>query len=458
MLHPLHIKLFRLFRRPLSNSNLITKSLIKYLEPANNHFKLEQFRYRIILFLSTNINSKVISILIGLVSGIIRWLSSQLLKELDKIQPLDIIVFAIIFAFVFYFLDLEEIKTIKNNDNDIKWSPEKATKFFRHGMGWSAFSGVSMWIIAIINNLIPFLNVEILNNGWLNNFNQIVVCEKLEVVENDNIVWSLIVLLTFIVLNYWLFLEIIQADNDDTTENNSGSQIQISRQNKFLYFFWLFIITIIIILIYSLVYNNGQNIDNFYEKMNLFLWGILSLEIFVGLNVGLVFGFKKIDNAPNKNVLFLRTSHLIKHNNVIFKTFINSVIMSVTIGFFSSIICGLFWVGFLHYPKFIWWIFYRPENKQYGGILFGACVGLMIGILSGLLNGEKSGLVCIKYFAWRFILWIYKHIPWNYNQFLNDAVKVDFLKREIGGSYQFKDKELKKYLAIYYLPERNHQK
>jgi uncharacterized membrane protein len=301
----------------------------------------------------------------------------------------------------------------------------------------------------------------------INNFVTIVINIDNIDIQKDNILASLIGLLLFVFINYFLFLEITRANNQNTQENENYKITP-----KYLYF-GLFIFVIIGILISHFVYKNREqiyqieNFYKFYDKMNTFYWGTLTLELFVGLNIGLLLGFKKTDNTSNtsnqsqnnfikkirENIIQkLKSAKLIKdRNNSILKTFINLVFISLIIGLLSSIICWIFWICFSHYPKFIWWIFYR-QNQKYGGILFGICVGLMISVLSGLVNGEKSGLVCIKYFALRLVLWMYKHIPWNYGQFLEEAVKVDLLKKE-GGSYKFRHNELREYIAEKYSSE-----
>ena len=409
------------------------------------------------LKLSPDTQYTVISFIIGVISGIIRRLSSTFLGS-DKIQIVDIIVFGIVFALIFYFLNLSEEKIESVSHQEWYFDSTRAKKSVQDGMVWAVFSGVVMWIFLIaslINRIFGFLVTEQLNNPWLNNFTKIVTDID---IQKDNIPVSLIGLLLFISVNYWLFLEITKANNQNTQEDKNR---KIPREYMY---FGLFIFVIIIRILISFIPFILKNIEQFYKfygTMNTFYWGILSLELFVGLNIGLLLGFKKTDNTSNtsnqsqnnfikkirENVIQkLKSAKLIKdRNNSILKTFVNLVVISLIIGFLSSIISWIFWEGFSRYPKFVWWIFYR-QNQNYGGILFGICVGLMISLLSGLVNGEKSGLVCIKYFALRLVLWWYKHIPWNYGQFLEEAVKVDLLKKE-GESYKFRHKELREYIA-----------
>lgn len=416
------------------------------------------------LKLNTDTQSKVRSAIIGFVSTIIRWLISN--SQADNIQILDMIVFGIVFALIFYFLDLPEDKIDSVSHQEWSFDNQKAIKSVMYGMGWAAFSGLCMWSTLLINSIFDPLAMKKLNNPWLNNFIKIVIDIDIDI-QKDDILESLIGLLLFVVINYFLFLKITEANNQNTQEDKNYA---IPR--KYMYF-GLFIFGIISIFIFYFIFNNIEQFYKietfykFYNKMNTFYWGTLTLELFVGLNIGLLLGFKKTDNTSNTSnqsqnnfikkirgnvIQKLKSAKLIKdRNNSILKTFVDLVVISLIIGFLSSIISWIFWECFSRYPKFVWWIFYR-QNQKYGGILFGICVGLMISLLSGLVNGEKSGLVCIKYFALRLVLWMSKHIPWNYGQFLEEAVKVDLLKKE-GGSYEFRHGELRKYIAEKYSSE-----
>ena len=421
------------------------------------------------LKLSPDTQYTVISFIIGVISGIIRRLSSTFLGS-DKIQIVDIIVFGIVFALIFYFLNLSEEKIESVSHQEWYFDSKRGKKSVQDGMVWAAFSGVVMWIVLIallINKIFGFLVTEQLNNPWLNNFTKIFtdnpwlnnftkIVTDIDI-QKDNIPASLIGLLLFIGFNYWLFLEITKANNQNTQEDKNR---KIPREYMY---FGLFILIPFILFILK----NIEQFYKFYGIMNTFYWGILSLELFVGLNIGLLLGFKKTDNTSNTSnqsqnnfikkirgnvIQKLKSAKLIKdRNNSILKTFVDLVVISLIIGFLSSIISWIFWECFSRYPKFVWCIFYR-QNLKYGCILFGICVGLMISLLSGLVNGEKSGLVCIKYFALRLVLWMSKHIPWNYGQFLEEAVKVDLLKQE-GGSYKFRHKELREYIAEKYSSE-----
>ncbi|MDB9474375.1 NACHT domain-containing protein [Dolichospermum circinale] len=417
------------------------------------------------LKLNTDTQSKVRSAIIGFVSTIIRWLISN--SQADNIQILDMIVFGIVFALIFYFLDLPEDKIDSVSHQEWSFDNQKAIKSVMYGMGWAAFSGLCMWSTLLINSIFDPLAMKKLNNPWLNNFITIVINIDNIDIQKDDILESLIGLLLFFIINYFLFREISRANNQNTQEDKNYAILR-----KYMYF-GLFIFGIISIFIFHFIFNKIEQFykietfDKFYDKMNTFYWGTLTLELFVGLNIGLLLGFKKTDNTSNTSnqsqnnfikkirgnvIQKLKSAKLIKdRNNSILKTFVDLVVISLIIGFLSSIISWIFWECFSRYPKFVWWIFYR-QNQKYGGILFGICVGLMISLLSGLVNGEKSGLVCIKYFALRLFLWMSKHIPWNYGQFLEEAVKVDLLKKE-GGSYEFRHGELRKYIAEKYSSE-----
>jgi hypothetical protein len=482
-----------------SNTESIFQSLFKYFQINNDNSILQSIKNKVILWLNTNTESKLISATIGLLSAIIRFLSSVLLKW-DKIQFLDIIIFGIIFGFIFYFIDLEIISPV----NKIKWSFQKAIIFFKNGMGWAAFSGMCMWIIVLLNDIFlnftptlfknPWLN-NFIQNPWLNNFITIIRNNDLDITK-ENILSSVIGLLLFSVINLWLFFTISQdyQTNNNTARNDSNSAYANKRNLIYLFFLGIYMSTIIFIL--KIMINKIiENPEDFYVKMNIFYWGILSLEIFVGINIGLIFGFEKdekennntsntIENSSIHNILVIKKEkikaiskelQIIKNtekeetNNLwirilkAIKAKINNdfrIKAFALIIILSFIVCYGFWLGYSHHSNFIWWISYR-KDENYGGVLFGACVALMIGLLSILVIGENSGLTTIKHFVLRFILWNNKKILWNYDLFseeaievLDKAVELDLLIKQ-GDSYVFKDEELRKYIAENYLKDCN---
>lgn len=64
-------------------------------------------------------------------------------------------------------------------------------------------------------------------------------------------------------------------------------------------------------------------------------------------------------------------------------------------------------------------------------------------LFGGLLGG---GLVCIKHFTLRLMLYYEGYVPWNYARFLDQAAKHRFIQR-IGGRYRFTHDLLRKHFA-----------
>ena len=76
-------------------------------------------------------------------------------------------------------------------------------------------------------------------------------------------------------------------------------------------------------------------------------------------------------------------------------------------------------------------------------------IGLAVGLLAGLAGGRGpvfAGIVLIQHFTLRVILWLKGDIPWNYAQFLDDAVKNNLLRR-VGGGYIFIHGTLQEHFA-----------
>jgi len=75
------------------------------------------------------------------------------------------------------------------------------------------------------------------------------------------------------------------------------------------------------------------------------------------------------------------------------------------------------------------------------GLDDGLDVGLGMGVAFGLLFGFGSGLIVngadvMKHCLLRLVLWLQRHIPWNYARFLDYATALIFL-RKVGGGYIF---------------------
>lgn len=73
-------------------------------------------------------------------------------------------------------------------------------------------------------------------------------------------------------------------------------------------------------------------------------------------------------------------------------------------------------------------------------------IGLAVGLLAGLAGGQFSGLVLIKHFTLRFILWINGYIPLKFAHFLDYAAER-ILLRKSGGGYIFYHRSLLEYIA-----------
>ncbi|MEM8637815.1 MAG: NACHT domain-containing protein [Cyanobacteria bacterium P01_G01_bin.54] len=76
-------------------------------------------------------------------------------------------------------------------------------------------------------------------------------------------------------------------------------------------------------------------------------------------------------------------------------------------------------------------------------------IALAIGIVAALMGGQRSGFVLIQHFVLRFMLWRNGCTPWNYQRFLNFAVKRMFLNKA-GGGYLFMHRSFMEHLAAKY--------
>ncbi|MBE9213991.1 hypothetical protein IQ247_15170 [Plectonema cf. radiosum LEGE 06105] len=379
----------------------------------------------------STINSKSTFIVatIGLISGLIRWLSSKLI-EIDQVQPLDLIIFGIIIAIVFYRLDPKHIKAVES----VEWSWTKAGEKLRVGMICGALSAISMIIIAIISKVIG-LNPENFQSYWLNNFlEKVFYSDNQQSLGTDITIFSSILgLLLYSVLQLLILRDYISRINNRV--QNLSSFFLINRKYLGLIITVLssFLFAITINMFIKEPLNNTKELlpllINHFGILNTTIWGLLTLEIFVGVQIAIALGVQTDNNKYQK----------IEPNHDIKKAARNAINISVYTALTSFIINIFVWYIYYHISDFIWWIYYRPEDV-YGGVWFGIIVGLMVGILSGLLNGENSGLVCIKHFVLRLILVLYGCIPCDYVGFLDYCAKKGLLEY-IGGSYEFSNKD-----------------
>jgi len=110
----------------------------------------------------------------------------------------------------------------------------------------------------------------------------------------------------------------------------------------------------------------------------------------------------------------------------------NSAINAACVAVFIPII---FAIGFsIVLPANLWISQFRS------GLLM---VGLPVGLTCALFCG---GLACIQHFILRLILRCHEH-PWNYAEFLDNAVKLKLLRR-VGGRYEFMHSLLKECFAL----------
>ncbi|HEY9676050.1 MAG TPA: TIR domain-containing protein [Waterburya sp.] len=129
---------------------------------------------------------------------------------------------------------------------------------------------------------------------------------------------------------------------------------------------------------------------------------LISCLIF-GLILSLIFGFEKANEVGRETV----------PNQRIWQSTANAGKLFVSIGLLTGLILGVF------------------ENP-----VFGFVNGLIFGLAAALIGGQGAGIVCIKHFILRCILWRNGYIPWNCTRFLDYAADLIFLQK-VGGSYVF---------------------
>ena len=124
--------------------------------------------------------------------------------------------------------------------------------------------------------------------------------------------------------------------------------------------------------------------------------------IFGGM-LSLILGFENVNEITRETV----------PNQRIWQSVENSSKLFVTIGLLTGVI-----LGFIENPA------------------FGLLNGVLFGGAAALIGGRATGIVCIKHFILRCILWQRGYIPWNYARFLDYAADCIFLQK-VGGGYVF---------------------
>ncbi|MCA1995403.1 MAG: NACHT domain-containing protein, partial [Coleofasciculus sp. S288] len=136
-------------------------------------------------------------------------------------------------------------------------------------------------------------------------------------------------------------------------------------------------------------------------------------SLIFGLMLSLIFGFEKAKEVDRKTV----------PNQSIWQSVANSIKLFLAIGLLTGLILGVI------------------ENP-----VFGLVNGFLFGVGAALLGGRGAGIVCIKHFTLRCILWRNGYIPWNYARFLDYASDRIFLQR-VGGGYVFMHRLLLEHFA-----------
>lgn len=371
--------------------------------------------------------------MIGLTSGLIRWVVNLVLEE-GKTQPLDAIIFGIVSGFIFYRLKSPEIETV----DKMKFSK---IEFIKNSIGAGMISlivGTIMLFVGTLSKLnydsgrllitLPMQKIleTVFNTPWFNNFSKTAV-DKLIInynPDNNSVRNGFLAFLLFNIINifFWITIERIKYKSRVITEIPIGIRLALIVE---------LITLVIFFFILAFRFSPNQYIIlylNFFKSLNVF-WGLLTLELFVGLQVGISLGYKKTNEIE-----------VTEPNHGIIRTGKNALKAFIISGTCSFVVSFVFWLIYYKNKDLIWWIFYQPE-KFCNAISFGLVVGLKLALLSALINGENSGLVCIKHFVLRVVLWRYKKIPWNYARFLNKATEQGLLI-QTGGSYKFRQKML----------------
>jgi hypothetical protein len=90
------------------------------------------------------------------------------------------------------------------------------------------------------------------------------------------------------------------------------------------------------------------------------------------------------------------------------------------------------------------------------GLLAGLDIGLLGALIFGLLFGLRlGGVVYINHYILRFLLSRLGNLPWDYEQFLDEAAECILLQK-VGGGYRFIHQEFLKYFALLNTPSPTH--
>jgi len=139
----------------------------------------------------------------------------------------------------------------------------------------------------------------------------------------------------------------------------------------------------------------------------------LILSLLFGMLLTLIFGFEK------KNEIDRRTLP----NQGICNSISNTRKLFLVVGLVTGILLGV-------------------ADTPVSGVVNG----LIFGMLAALIGGQGSGMVCIKHFTLRLLLWFNGCMPWHAARFLNAACDRIFLQK-VGGGYVFTHRLLLEHFA-----------
>ncbi|MBV8887812.1 MAG: response regulator [Chroococcidiopsidaceae cyanobacterium CP_BM_RX_35] len=141
--------------------------------------------------------------------------------------------------------------------------------------------------------------------------------------------------------------------------------------------------------------------------------------LLIGLILSVTLGFEK----------GIEVDRIIVPNQGIWKSATAAINAAIIVVLFSGLLLGVLGVWF---PKLAVGTIAEPVK----GVLYGLANGLIFGLIGGLFAKQGSGIVCIKHFMLRFVLWQNGYIPWNYAHFLDYSAERIFLQK-VGGGYIF---------------------
>ncbi len=154
--------------------------------------------------------------------------------------------------------------------------------------------------------------------------------------------------------------------------------------------------------------------------------GCLTLGLFVGAVISLIFGFQRISEVEGRSL----------PNQGIWRSLHNAITLSVLGGVLAGVLSTSTWWLHARYPNTLWWINYGDIHQPPDGVVFGVMVGAMVGAINWLVGGGNSGLTFLQHTLLRIILWKNGYAPWNYARFLDHATTLIFMQK-VGGGYIF---------------------